>query len=963
MAVYRLMQWDFNGKVVKSDKEIDTLVRDVLCKPDFSQPDLIGFSMRREKRRFCEAVHSHMAYREFKQHDISFDLPSGISGTEPSVFTVHGLLSRDLTDLIKSAFHSSDPLSPSLHLSPYKSYLQRATSNVKESVQGEVYTSDAFIQEYKDVRLRSLPPPTEPWCQREKIVAALMFSSDSTQLTDFGKAKAWPVYAMLGNHSKYLRSQPGSGAIYHLAYIPEKWKTQRKNIRTHCRGEIVQAVWNVLMDKKFMRAYRFGFVAQCSDGIERRVYPRIFTYSGDYPEKVKLVSIKDKGYHLCPRCPIPFPLLDRVGQIGDNYIRATWRKYAWDEVVKARQLIYSEGNSITGTKVENAFKLTSGSGVPILNAFFVKLNPISGFNPSKMVVVDFLHEVELGVWKTLFTHLLRLLHAAKHGGELADDLNLRYRTILPFGRGTIRKFPYNVSEMKRRAARDYEDLLQCSIPAFEGLLPEPHNTRLMKLLYQLCEWHALAKARMHTDTSISLLRQATIRLGQLMRDFSRTTCQAYVTKELPNEQKKRTGKKVPEAKEGDPPPKAPKPSSKIKKLNLTTYKFHSLGDYADQIQSYGTTDSYSTQLGEQAHRMLKQGYKRTNKKDGIEQISQQNITMAVLGEPKIKTSCLDTETDDIAPDAHHRIAQQHKEPVNIYKLTSEGSQDAAFKKFIPKLQIHILGRLLKLEFDGDQHASFSGEDLRSVVILKNTIYQQNSLVVNYTSYDVRRLYDVIHPDGLSDVMVLSAEADHPYWYAKVIGIYTVDVLHIGEKSKDDSQVHTLSFLWVRWFGVDPDHQYGQRHASLPRIGFVPEADDFAFGFLDPAKVIRSVHLIPDFVHTKTPDLPQGKTAAKPKGEVTDWSYYYVGIFVDRDMYFRYLGGGVGHLPTFLPKLQKRLAQDLNSPIQAGGVEEADIQIADAKGIEGDESSSDDKESSTEDEPDTDDSEDQEYDDM
>ena len=54
----------------------------------------------------------------------------------------------------------------------------------------------------------------------EKIMAALMFSSDATHLTNFGQAKAWPVYLMLGNLSKYIRAKPNSGAMYHLAYIP-----------------------------------------------------------------------------------------------------------------------------------------------------------------------------------------------------------------------------------------------------------------------------------------------------------------------------------------------------------------------------------------------------------------------------------------------------------------------------------------------------------------------------------------------------------------------------------------------------------------------------------------------------------------------------------------------------------------------------------------------------------------------
>lgn len=46
----------------------------------------------------------------------------------------------------------------------------------------------------------------------------------------------------------------------------------------------------------------------------------------------------------------------------------------------------------------------------------------------------------------------------------------RFRTVPTFGRGTIRRFVDNVSELKKLAARDYEDLLQvCSTfyPHFE----------------------------------------------------------------------------------------------------------------------------------------------------------------------------------------------------------------------------------------------------------------------------------------------------------------------------------------------------------------------------------------------------------------------------------------------------------------------------------------------------------------
>ena len=43
--------------------------------------------------------------------------------------------------------------------------------------------------------------------------------------------------------------------------------------------------WRIVLDDEFVHAYKYGIVIRCADGILRRVYPRIFTYSADYPEK------------------------------------------------------------------------------------------------------------------------------------------------------------------------------------------------------------------------------------------------------------------------------------------------------------------------------------------------------------------------------------------------------------------------------------------------------------------------------------------------------------------------------------------------------------------------------------------------------------------------------------------------------------------------------------------------------
>ena len=40
--------------------------------------------------------------------------------------------------------------------------------------------------------------------------------------------------------------------------------------------------------------------------------------------------------------------------------------------------------------------------------YFLRVSPFN-FNLFSIFVVDFMHEVELGVWKSLFLHLLRML--------------------------------------------------------------------------------------------------------------------------------------------------------------------------------------------------------------------------------------------------------------------------------------------------------------------------------------------------------------------------------------------------------------------------------------------------------------------------------------------------------------------------------------------------------------------------
>ena len=53
----------------------------------------------------------------------------------------------------------------------------------------------------------------------------------------------------------------------------------------HLRRELMHAIRLVLLDEEFIEAYVHGILHKFINGIVRRAFLRIFTYSADYPEK------------------------------------------------------------------------------------------------------------------------------------------------------------------------------------------------------------------------------------------------------------------------------------------------------------------------------------------------------------------------------------------------------------------------------------------------------------------------------------------------------------------------------------------------------------------------------------------------------------------------------------------------------------------------------------------------------
>ena len=249
------------------------------------------------------------------------------------------------------------------------------------------------------------------------------------------------------------------------------------------------------------------------------------------------------------------------------------------------------------------------------------------------------------------------------------------------------------------------------------------------------------------------------------------------------------------------------------------------------------------------------------------------------------------------PNEHYQISDETRHSLDISRMLGDYYDDPATKvrisnfyvvctpltsliqDFIPRLKDFALCKILNQEYDFDE-VSFSESQRASVTFIKNKIYQHKVMRVNYTTYDMRREQDSLNPRTHANVMVLSQEQEpgpHPYWYARIIGIYHTLVRH--ESSPDPISIH---FLWVRWYGLDLDRtsRFGWKMRRLPKVGFVPNHPDAgspAFGFLDPAQVIRGVHLIPSFSEGLTADLLEPSLARLEHEGDFDWRCYYINV--------------------------------------------------------------------------------------
>ena len=230
--------WTSSGSKSRNDRNA---LRDVIVREDFNPSDLKGVNFNAIEKDLRQTGGS--GWRETL---LTIRVPRGIKITkakkrataaeqsrlrtgEPSTailersvpgapITIHDFQHRKICDIIRETF-TSDPAASSFHYHPYELKWSPPESDYEERVYGELYTSQAWLEEDAKVQRLALDP-TEDDREAPRAIAAIMLASDATCLGPFASSKAWPIYVYFGNQSKYDRAKPMQHAAHHLAYIP-----------------------------------------------------------------------------------------------------------------------------------------------------------------------------------------------------------------------------------------------------------------------------------------------------------------------------------------------------------------------------------------------------------------------------------------------------------------------------------------------------------------------------------------------------------------------------------------------------------------------------------------------------------------------------------------------------------------------------------------------------------------------
>lgn len=221
-SAFSLADWYWESRN-KSFTDFQKLIS-ILKQPDFSITDTTNVNWKSAFRSLGanrEDIPEHEAEwihdDGWKLTPVTIDVPFHHRMRKPGMdsYLAGSFRHRSLVSVIKEKICNPKD-NGAFHYQPYEATWKPTDDAPEVELYGELYASRAFRQAHEEVEAL---PITDRNKGLERVVVAMMFWSDGTQLTSFGGASLWPCYLFFGNESKYRRCRPSERLGEQVAYF------------------------------------------------------------------------------------------------------------------------------------------------------------------------------------------------------------------------------------------------------------------------------------------------------------------------------------------------------------------------------------------------------------------------------------------------------------------------------------------------------------------------------------------------------------------------------------------------------------------------------------------------------------------------------------------------------------------------------------------------------------------------
>ncbi|CAI5457483.1 unnamed protein product [Closterium sp. Yama58-4] len=213
----------------------------------------------------------------------------------------------------------------------------------------------------------------------DKIVAALIFYSDVTHLSNNGRKKAHPVVTTLGNIALPRRWGRAGHALLAILPIPPA------NMPSRLKVELFNACVAKLFEP-LLAVKETGVILLDFDGIKRCVVPLLFAWACDYPESGKITcTLSGQGCQKpCSMCYVDKENLSSVHLPNNVRTRAQ------------QQAVRDMAAGVPARAIDNPLKLFSTFDVDCA-IWKWEVGAAPWGNPILAVMADIMHQADLGM--------------------------------------------------------------------------------------------------------------------------------------------------------------------------------------------------------------------------------------------------------------------------------------------------------------------------------------------------------------------------------------------------------------------------------------------------------------------------------------------------------------------------------------------------------------------------------------